>query len=89
MPGTAEGNEMRATQHKTNNRVLGAPKGWDQAELPCNAIALTDVLVEGMPAVMTFWIPDASELAVLNAGGFVTLCIPGNTMPPAAIRVEA
>lgn len=79
---------MRAIQHKTNTRVLGAPKDWNQAVLPCNAIAVTDVLVEGQPAIMTFWKPSADELALLNSGGLVTLCTSGSNMPPVAIGVD-
>jgi hypothetical protein len=80
---------MRTTQHKTNNRVLSPPPGWDQSAVRCRPVAVTDVIVGGMPAVMTFWRPDPSELAMLSAGGLVTLCVPGDTMPPAAISVEA
>lgn len=79
---------MRATQHTSNTRVLGAPAGWDQKELPCNAIAVTDAEVNGVPVVMTFWRPTAEELALLNAGGLVSLSIVGRTMPPVALLVE-
>ncbi|MBT2326103.1 hypothetical protein J7E62_27620 [Variovorax paradoxus] len=80
---------MRPTQHPSNNRVLGAPAGWDQSELPCGALAITDTVVDGMPHVVSFWRPTAEELATLNAGGTVALWIVGRTMPPAALCVEA
>ena len=79
---------MRPTQHSSNNRVLGAPAGWDQSELPCGAIAVTDVIADGVPCVLTFWRPSAEELAQLNAGGLISLSIVGRTMPPAALGVE-
>ncbi|MDN8612775.1 hypothetical protein [Variovorax ginsengisoli] len=80
---------MRPTQHPSNTRVLGAPKGWDQSELPCGALAITDVAVEGVRHVVSFWRPDADDLAKLNAGGTVALWIVGATMPPASLTVEA
>lgn len=79
---------MRPTQHPSNNRVLGAPIGWDQSELPCGALAITDMVVDGIPRVVSFWRPDADELAALNAGGTVALWIVGRTMPPASLSVE-
>lgn len=79
---------MRYTQHPTNNRVLGAPAGWDQKELPCGALPITDVLHDGVPAVLSFWMPDAAELARLNAGEPVVLSIiGGHSMPPACVFV--
>ncbi len=79
---------MRTTQHSSNNRVLGAPAGWDQAELPCGAIALTDVIADGVPCVVTFWRPTAEEIDELQAGGLVSLSVVGRSMPPVAIGVE-
>ncbi|CAN7326549.1 hypothetical protein LJR084_001894 [Variovorax sp. LjRoot84] len=79
---------MRPTQHPSNNRVLGAAAGWDQGDLPCGALAITDATQGGMPCVVSFWRPDAAELALLNAGGLVMLSIMGATMPPASIGVE-
>ena len=78
---------MRFTQHPSNNRVLGAPKDWDQKELPVGALPVTDGLIDGYPCVQSFWVPDAEELAALNAGGMVLLQIIGNSMPPAAVGV--
>ena len=79
---------MRPTQHPSNNRVLGAPAGWDRSELPCGALAITDQIIDGVPHVVSFWRPDADDLAKLNAGGTVALWIVGRTMPPASVGVE-
>lgn len=80
---------MNPTQHKTSNRVLGAPVGWDQKDVPCGAIAIRDGVEGTLRTVTTHWRPSAEELALLNAGGLVTLTVPGISMPPAAIGVEA
>jgi hypothetical protein len=80
---------MRATQHPSNTRVLGAPEGWNQGDLPCHAIPVTDqVYPEGIRAVVSYWQPTAEELAVLNAGGLIGLSVIGITMPPVAVFVE-
>lgn len=79
---------MRPTQHSSNNRVLGAPAGWDQGELPCGALAITDAVQAGVPSVVSFWRPDAEELAALNAGGLIYLSVVGRTMPPMSLGVE-
>ena len=78
---------MRPTQHPTNTRVLGAPAGWDQGELPCSAIAITDSQENGVHCVTSFWRPTAEELAALQAGHFLALTIVGTTMPPAQMWV--
>ncbi len=78
---------MRFIQHHTNNRVLGAPKDWDQEQLPCNALPISDAIWDGVPAVLSFWQPDAADLARLNVGQSVVLAIVGATMPPAAVWV--
>jgi hypothetical protein len=80
---------MRATQHPSNTRVLGAPDGWKQDDLECHAIPVTDVVYpQGVRALMSFWQPTAEELAVLNAGGLIGLSVIGVTMPPVAIFAE-
>jgi hypothetical protein len=79
---------MNRIQHPSNNAVLGAPQGWDQKELPCNALPITRTECEGMPAVVSFWRPTAEELAALNEGAAVALWVIGRTMPPVSLSVE-
>lgn len=79
---------MNKFQHPSNNAVLGAPAGWDQKQLPCNALPVTRAKWEGVPAVLSFWKPAPEELAALNAGGTVVLWVAGDTMPPVALTVD-
>ena len=79
---------MQKIQHRSNNGVLGAPAGWDQGELPCNALPVTRTHVGDLPAVVSYWRPDADELAALNAGGAIRLWVVGATMPPVMLDVE-
>lgn len=78
---------MDRTQHPSNNRVLGAPKGWNQKELPCGALAVTQTEIDGQPVMVSFWRPDAVELAALNNGGLVSLWIYGAGHPPVFVGV--
>lgn len=68
---------MTPIQHPSNNRVLGAPKDWDQQVLSCNVIAIIDVEHEGVPSVQTFWRPNHQELVDLVNGGSVCLSVVG------------
>jgi hypothetical protein len=79
---------MNKHQHHTNNAVLGAPKDWDQAQLPCDALPITRIEVEGMPAVVSYWKPSENELAMLAAGGSIGLTVLGVTMPPVMLAVD-
>jgi hypothetical protein len=79
---------MERTQHPSNNSVLGAPKGWDQGELPCGALPITRSVIDGMPCIVSYWRPTAEELALLATGGLVSLCVIGSTMPPVSIIVD-
>ena len=79
---------MIRAQHPSNNRVLGAPAGWDQKELPISALPVTDVSVEGKAAVMSFWRPTPEEIAAIQAGALVSLLVLGNSMPPVSLTVD-
>ena len=79
---------MNSTQHPSNNAVLGAPSGWNQKELPCNALPITRTTCEGMPVVVSYWLPTVDELAALNAGAPLALMVVGHTMPPVSLNVE-
>lgn len=78
---------MRFTQRPSNNRVLGAPKGWDQKALECGALPITQTEVDGMPAMVSFWRPDAAELEALQKGALVALWVIGEAHPPVSIGV--
>lgn len=78
---------MRRTQHPSNTRVLGAPAGWDQNALPCDALPVTDVLDRGGQFVVSFWVPSPEELAALAAGDPVQLWVAGTSMPAVALSV--
>lgn len=81
---------MRFVQHRTNNKVLGAPEQWDQAKLVCNALPVTvDELAPGVKCIHSFWAPNAQELSELNRGGLVRLTVLGETTKPVALAVVA
>ncbi len=81
---------MRPTQHPTNNRVLGAPVGWDQqGGVPCSALPITDARWGEHRAVLSFWQPTTEELVALQRGAMVALAVMGGTMPPVAVYVDA
>lgn len=79
---------MNRAQHPSNNAVLGAPTGWDQDALPCDALPITRIEWEGKPAVISFWRPSPEELAQLQAGAYVGVWVIGHTVPPMAVTVE-
>jgi len=68
---------MRFVQHPSNTRVL------------CSALPITDTVQDGHLVIMTFWKPDAAELAAICAGNPIVLTILGHTMPPVSLGVEA
>lgn len=78
---------MKPTLHPSTTRALGAPANWKQESLPVEALPITDHHVNGVPCIASFWQPDASELAVLNAGGLVMLNVVGRDMLPVSLTV--
>lgn len=79
---------MDFIQHPTNNGVLGAPKGWDQQQLPVGALPVTQCQENGVPCTLSFWRPTAGGLELLNAGQPVVLQIVGPYHPPVSLAVE-
>lgn len=79
---------MNKLQHRSNNGVLGAPAGWDQAELPCAALPITRTHMDGVPCIVSYWTPTAAEIAQIVAGAPIALWIVGQTMPPVTLQVE-
>lgn len=77
---------MKPIQTAQCNAVLAAPPGCTIEE--CKSLAvMRGHFPNGTQVVVSFWKPDAEELAQLNAGEPVTLLLWGETMPPAAVFV--
>ncbi|MBI2770037.1 MAG: hypothetical protein HYX47_10465 [Burkholderiales bacterium] len=81
---------MRPVQHQSNNAVLGAPAGWDQAEAPVHALPITRLQFDdtGGHAVLSYWRLTDAELAAIAAGAPICPSVMGATMPPVAIGVD-
>lgn len=85
---------MNKTQHISNNDVLGAPQGWDQNRLPCNALPITRASVkmddqeELTEVVKSYWTPTLLELHQLMDGAKICLWVVGTSMPPVMLNVE-
>ncbi|MCO8251122.1 hypothetical protein [Comamonas thiooxydans] len=80
---------MELMQHPPNNAVLGAPAGWNQKTLSCNALPVTRTDWDGVPAVVSFWTLTPAEVEAIKVGQPVALWVAGCTMPPVALMVEA
>lgn len=78
---------MLRTQHPSNNAVLGAPPGASIEE--CGALPITRVRFEGGElGIVSFWRPTPAELALLQAGQPVRLCVMGTTHAPLSLGVD-
>jgi hypothetical protein len=79
---------MWFTQHHSNNRVLGAPAGWKQAELPCHALPVTVTEEDGRTVQCSYWRPTAAERLAIAGGALVQLWIHSAAHPPVSLTVE-
>lgn len=79
---------MRHTTIQGFTRDLGKPRDWDEARQgPCGSLPIRDEVHHNTPVMLSQWKPDANDLAVLNAGGVIELCICGTTHPPVSVIV--
>ena len=65
-------------------RNIGKPVDWvEELDGPCISISVHDFVDDhtGLPFMMTAWRPDAGELARLNSGEGLYLCISGKAHP--------
>lgn len=71
-------------------RVLGAPPGWDPSgPEPCAGLVIRDETTdEGTPVMWSAWEPTADEIAAMNAGSKVYLCIVGTAHPMVAVVTD-
>lgn len=75
---------MNPTKIPGANRILHAPKDWDESRKgPCESLEVLDT----GEFFQSAWIPDSQELACLNAGAPAIMTIWGRHLPPASISV--
>lgn len=79
---------MNFTQHPSNNKVLGAPPGWDQKAMTCHALPVTAIKQGDQVRMVSFWRPTESERAAIASGALVQLSIFSASHPPVHIGVE-
>lgn len=67
---------MDIMTHPRTTRVLGEEQGY----LP---LPIIDMLTDtGVPCITSVWLPNAEELAALNAGACVAVTLLGGSQPP-------
>lgn len=79
---------MRFTQHPSNNRVLGAPQGWDQGAVSCNALPVTMHQEQTGIRQVSYWQPSEAEKKAIAEGALVELSVFSAAHPPVWIGVE-
>lgn len=78
---------MNSIKTKQTKVCLGAPRDWDQSQLPCDSLWVDKTTLVGVPVVISYWKPTMWELQLLNEGSSVQLSIVGTNMPPVAVEV--
>lgn len=69
-------------------RSLGAPPDWKNEDGPCETLDIFDHETSEGNFMISAWQPDSSELASLNAGGFVYLHIRGTNHPVVSVTAN-
>ena len=77
---------MTPIYHKSNNMVLGPPKGMEDSCQKLSATMLTNE-GDGQVTITTFWKPSPEELALLNSNGSIALWVWGRGHPPVWLDV--
>ena len=78
---------MNPVAHKTNTKVLGAPAGWDQTKVPCDALPVTEHNHDGYAVITSFWKPEPHELSAMNAGKPIMITVFGLNHPAIMVNV--
>lgn len=71
-------------------RVLGKPRDWNEEKNGrCGSLPICDIVTpDGLPVMVSAWVPTAAELKRLVAGQPVYLWIYGHSHPPVALTVR-
>jgi hypothetical protein len=79
---------MHTGRIKDSNRILGAPKGWDERrDGHIGVLYVREEITRHGPAMASAWFPTIEELRLLQAGAPVILSVMGEAHPPVAVGV--
>lgn len=79
---------MKSIPLSDETRRIGAPANWDAERFgPCDALSVHDRERDGRAEMVSAWLPDDEELARLNAGRPLFLCVGGTVHPVVALLV--
>lgn len=80
---------MKALKLPITNKVLGAPKDWDEAKHgPCDGLPVHISEQNGMPVIFSYWQPSPEEIALIINGMPIRLAVFGHAHPPVGMDVE-
>ncbi len=80
---------MQPIDFKARNRMLGAPRNWDESrDGPCGALHVHHEEPDGL-AWTSCWRPTELELRILNDGGLVWLEVCSGSTPQPAVMIYA
>lgn len=84
---------MNPTQDPTNTRVIGAPQDHNISNVDdpryVHPLRVTDVLIEGQPAMQSLWRPEPSEREAIAKGHDVVLVVWGTVHPVVSLAVRS
>lgn len=69
-------------------RITNATRVLAETQDEYFALAILDEVVDGIPQMTSVWEPTPKELAMLQEGGAVRLCILGVTHPPVMLTTQ-
>jgi len=78
---------MKAIEHPTTTRDLGAPQGWDQRKLSCGSLPISDSHMAGVPCMYSYWQPTSEEIELIKQGAVIQLGVVGQGHPPVSMQV--
>lgn len=81
---------MEPIKHPDANHALRPPVDWDEEKNgPCATLEVFAQVQGSDICIQSTWMPNAEELAALNAGQPVVLMVYGRVIPPMAVGVLA
>lgn len=66
--------------------ILAPPAKWNETQsVKCGGLPVKRSEIDGVPAQLSYWKPDATDLKILNEGGVIELALLGMIHPPVMV----